>query len=75
VQSRGALRREPTRYLRTGRALGKPGRQVGYRKNRIPDMVHISQRSPEADARRVPGQWEGDLLIGRRNATAIATLV
>jgi transposase, IS30 family len=75
VQSRGALKRELTRYLRTGRALRKPGRQAGQRKNRIPDMVNIAQRPPEADERRVPGHWEGDLLIGKRNATAIATLV
>jgi len=75
VQSRGALKRELTRYLRTGRALRKPGRQPGQRKNRIPDMVHISQRPPEADDRAVPGHWEGDLLIGKRNATAIGTLV
>lgn len=75
VQSRGSLRRELTRYLRTGRALRKPGRQVGQRKNRIPDMVNIAERPPEADDRRVPGRWEGDLLIGKRNATAIGTLV
>jgi IS30 family transposase len=75
VQSRGALRRELTRYLRTGRALRKPGRQPGQRKNRIPDMVHLSERPPEADERRVPGHWEGDLLIGKRNQTAIGTLV
>jgi IS30 family transposase len=75
VQSRGALKRELTRYLRTGRSLRKPGRQVGQRKNRIHDMIHISQRPPEADDRAVPGHWEGDLLIGKRNATAIATLV
>jgi len=75
VQSRGALSRELTRYLRTGRALRKPGRQVGQRKNRIPDMVNIAQRPPEAEDRAVPGHWEGDLLIGKRNATAIATLV
>ena len=75
VQSRGALKRELTRSLRTGRALRKPGRQVGQRKNRIPDMVNISQRPPEADDRAVPGHWEGDLLIGKRNATAIGTLV
>src|SRR3954451_3734487 len=53
VQSRGALKRELTRYLRTGRSLRKPGRQVGQRKNRIPDMVSIAERPPEADDRRV----------------------
>ena len=67
--------RELTRYLRTGRALHKPGRQPGQRQNRIPDMVHISERPPEADERRVLGRWEGDLLIGKRNQTAIGTLV
>ena len=75
VQSRGALKRELTRYLRTGRALRKPGRQTGQRKNRIPDMVNIAQRPPEADDRAVPGHWEGDLVIGKRNQTAIGTLV
>jgi IS30 family transposase len=75
VQSRGALRRELTRCLRTGRALRQPGRRAGQRKNRIPDMINIAQRPPEANDRAVPGHWEGDLLIGKRNATAIATLV
>jgi transposase, IS30 family len=75
VQSRAALKRELTRYLRTGRALRKPGRVAGQRKNRIPDMVSIAERPPEADDRRVPGHWEGDLLIGKRNASAIGTLV
>jgi transposase, IS30 family len=75
VQSRGALKRELTRYLRTGRALRKPGRVAGQRKNRIPDMLNIAERPPEADERRVPGHWEGDLLIGKRNQTAIGTLV
>ena len=75
VQSRGALRRELTSCLRTGRALRQPGRRVGQRKNRIPGMVSIAERPPEADERAVPGHWEGDLLIGKRNQTAIATLV
>jgi transposase, IS30 family len=76
VQSRGALRRELTKCLRTGRSLRQPGRRSGQRKHRIlPDIINISQRPPEAADRAVPGHWEGDLLIGKRNATAIATLV
>ena len=76
VQSRGALRRELTRCLRTGRTLRQPGRHAGQRKSRIVrDMVNISQRPPEAEDRAVPGHWEGDLLIGKANRTAIATLV
>jgi IS30 family transposase len=75
VQSRGALRRELTTRLRTGRALRRPSRQAGQRKNRIPDMVNISQRPPEVADRAVPGHWEGDLIIGKKNATAIGTLV
>jgi transposase, IS30 family len=75
VQSRGALRRELTRCLRTGRALRRPSRKPGQRKNRIPDMINISERPPEVADRAVPGHWEGDLIIGKKNATAIGTLV
>jgi IS30 family transposase len=75
VQSRGALRRDLARCLRTGRALRRPCRQPGQRKNRIPDMINISERPAEADDRAVPGHWEGDLIIGKRNLTAIGTRV
>jgi IS30 family transposase len=77
VQSRGALRRELTACLRTGRALRQPGRHSGTRTNRMlgRDMINISERPAEADDRAVPGHWEGDLMIGKRNQTAIATLV
>jgi IS30 family transposase len=75
VQSRGALRRDLAKCLRTGRSLRQPGRQAGQRKNRVPDMINIAQRPAEADDRAVPGHWEGDLMIGKRNASAIATLV
>jgi IS30 family transposase len=75
VQSRGALRRDLTKCLRTGRALRRPRRQPHQRKNRIPDMINISERPAEADDRAVPGHWEGDLIIGKDNLSAIGTLV
>ena len=75
VQSRGALRRDLTVCLRTGRALRRPSRKVGQRKNRIPNMINIAERPPEVEDRAVPGNWEGDLIIGKQNQTAIGTLV
>jgi IS30 family transposase len=75
IQSRGALRRDLTKCLRTGRALRRPCRQSGQRRNRIPDMINISERPAAVDDRAVPGDWEGDLIIGKNNATAIGTLV
>jgi IS30 family transposase len=75
LQSRGALRRDLARCLRTGRALRRPRRQPHQRKNRIADMINISERPAEADDRAVPGHWEGDLILGKNNLSAIGTLV
>lgn len=75
VQGRGELRRELTRCLRTGRAKRLPRAWTGNRRRMIPDMVMISERPPEVADRAVPGHWEGDLLMGRDNKTAIGTLV
>ena len=76
VQGRGALRRELASSLRTGRALRKPRRPEGSeRRGKIPAMVMISERPAEAADRAVPGHWEGDLIIGKNNKSAIGTLV
>jgi transposase, IS30 family len=75
VQSRGALRRDLTKCLPTGRALRRPCRQAGQRKNRIPGMINITERPAQADDRAVPGHWEGDLILGKNNLSAIGTLV
>ncbi len=75
VQGRGALARELTACLRTGRALRVPRARVGARgKGFITDEVMISQRPAEAADRAVPGHWEGDLIIGL-DRSAIGTLV
>jgi len=77
IQGRGALRRELARCLRTGRALRRPQRQADARRSRdrITDMVLISERPPEIADRAVPGHWEGDLVMGAANQSAIGTLV
>jgi IS30 family transposase len=75
VQGRGALRRELTACLRTGRTLRMPrGRTALRGKNFVSNDIMISQRPPEAEDRAVPGHWEGDLILGL-NSSAIGTLV
>jgi len=74
VQGRGALRRELAACLRTGRARRRP-RGRHHPGGLIRDMVMISERPAEIEDRAVPGHWEGDLLVGYDNRSAIATLV
>ena len=75
VQGRGALRRELTACLRTGRALRVPrARTRGRGKTFVTHEVMISERPAEADDRAVPGHWEGDLILGL-GSSAIGTLV
>ena len=74
VQGRGALRRELTACLRTGRALRVPRARARRGKNFVSDQVLISQRPAEAEDRAVPGHWEGDLILGL-GKSAIGTLV
>jgi IS30 family transposase len=76
VQGRGGLKRELTRHLRTGRALRKPRRSGTARTERIKGMINISERPPEVEDRAVPGDWEGDLIVGSTaSASAIGTVV
>ena len=74
VQGRGALRRELTACLRTGRALRVPRARARRGKGFITDQVLISQRPAEVEDRAVPGHWEGDLILGL-GISAIGTLV
>jgi IS30 family transposase len=75
VQSRGALRKELTRYLRSGHTTRRPkGHTVMNGQGQLRGTLNISARPAEANDRAVPGHWEGDLLMGKR-MRAMATLV
>src|SRR5689334_24133730 len=75
VQSRGALRKELTRYLRSGHTTRRPkGHTVMNGQGQLRGTLNIRERPAEANDRAVPGHWEGDLLMGK-GMRAIATLV
>ena len=75
VQGRGALRRELTACLRTGRALRAPrARTSSGNRSFVTDELLISERPAEVADRAVPGHWEGDLILGT-GRSAIGTLV
>ena len=76
VQARGGLKREIQAALRTGRTRRKHHQSGEQRTSRFVDpMVMISERPPEIEDRAVPGHWEGDLITGTFNQSAIGTLV
>ena len=75
VQSRGALRKELTRFLRSGHTTRRPrGHTVMNGQGQLRGTLNIRERPADANDRAVPGHWEGDLLMGKR-MHAIATLV
>jgi IS30 family transposase len=74
VQGRGELRRELAQCLRSGRTTRRP-RGSTERPGRIPEMVMISERPAAVADRAVPGHWEGDLIMGKHNRSAVGTLV
>jgi transposase, IS30 family len=72
---RGELRSELIACLRQSRKSRRPRARGADRRGTIPNMTSIHDRPAEVDERLVPGHWEGDLIKGARNASAIGTLV
>jgi len=72
VQGRGGLRDELRQHLR---ARKRRRRDSSDGRGQLIDMVNIAERPPEADDRKVPGHWEGDLIIGADGKSALGTLV
>jgi IS30 family transposase len=72
---RGELRTEVIGWLRFGHAKRRPRARGEDRRGQIPDMVSIHDRPPEVEERLVPGHWEGDLIKGAHNRSAVGTLV
>jgi IS30 family transposase len=70
----GALKRELARALRR-RHRFRRSRKVRRSSRPIQDLISIDERPREVADRTVPGHWEGDLLVGHANASALGTLV
>lgn len=71
----GELRKELIICLRQGKTARRPRSGGVDRRGQIPDMVSIHVRPPEVEDRLMPGHWEGDLIKGKANASAVGTLV
>jgi len=72
---RGELKRELMKGLRQERKMRQPRIYAHYRRQRIQDIISISERPKEAEGRRVPGHWEGDLIVGKEHKSALGSLV
>lgn len=75
VLPRGELRKELLSYLRQSRKQRRRRSRGTDRRGQIPNMVRIGERPVEIEDRHIPGHWEGDLIKGAGNRSAVGTLV
>lgn len=75
AQPRGELRKELIACLRMARTKRWPRSKGEDRRGQVSDLLSIHVRPPEIEDRQFPGHWEGDLIKGALNASAVGTLV
>jgi IS30 family transposase len=75
--ARGSLKKELKAALRQHKYQRgrRPPRGEYHKDSNIPDLVSIEERPSEVEDRIIPGHWEGDLIMGRGNHSALGTLV
>jgi len=72
---KGELRAELLGCLRQSRRVRRPRARGEDRRGQIQDMISLHVRPPEIEDRLIPGHWEGDLIKGAFNRSAVGTLV
>jgi len=75
IQPRGTFKRRLTSYLRRSHKYRRKKSQNHSALGGIQDFFSIEERPAEVADRTVPGHWEGDLIVGKRTASAIGSLV
>ncbi len=75
VLPRGTLKKELLGCLRQNRKHRHKQRRGTEAKRQLEDMLSIEERPKEVEDRTIPGHWEGDLIVGKNNRSALGTLV
>jgi IS30 family transposase len=75
IMPRGSLKKEMIASLRQGHKRRHHKKASGDKRGQLTDMLLIKDRPKEVESRKIPGHWEGDLIKGKRNRSAIGTIV
>jgi IS30 family transposase len=75
AQPKGELKKHLLKYLRQKGRKNKNRKLSHEKRGQIPDAISIHERPKEVEERKVPGHWEGDLIMGKDHKTALGTLV
>lgn len=75
VLPRGTLKKELTAGLRRNHQHRYKHARGVKMERKLEDMLSIEERPKEVEDRIIPGHWEGDLIVGKNNRSALGTLV